>query len=122
MRAVKKKIILPGTTVGLLGGSFNPPHIGHVHITEQALKAFRLQNIWWLVSPGNPLKENRPDSVDSRIYRCRKIMQNPKVFISDIERQLGTRFTAETLRKLFKLYPGVRFTWLMGADNLSNFH
>ena len=122
MRAVKKKIILPGTTVGLLGGSFNPPHIGHVHITEQALKAFRLQNIWWLVSPGNPLKEKYPGSVDSRINQCRKIMQNPKVFISDIERQLDTRFTAETLRKLFRLYPGVRFIWLMGADNLSNFH
>ena len=122
MYTQKKQPILPGTTVGLLGGSFNPPHIGHVHITEQALKAFRLHNIWWLVSPGNPLKEKCPTSVESRVLECRKIIQNPKVLISDIELRLNTRFTAETLRKLFLLFPGVRFVWLMGADNLSNFH
>ncbi len=109
-------------TIGLLGGSFDPPHHGHVHITRQALKRFGLDRVWWLVSPGNPLKENAPASLERRMAASRAIMQHPRVKISDIESRLGTRYTADTLRALIKLYPRARFTWLMGADNLAGFH
>ena len=114
--------IADGQTIGLLGGSFDPPHLGHVHITKQALKRFRLDRVWWLVSPGNPLKADAPASLERRMAACRVIMQNPRVEISDIEARLGTRYTADTLRELQRLYPRVKFTWLMGADNLAGFH
>lgn len=122
MRSRKKHTMLIGSTIGLLGGSFDPPHLGHVHITNQALQAFGLDKIWWLVSPGNPLKEKQPVSLLKRVNECKKIIQHPKVLVSDIESSLNTYFTAQTLRKLYILYPGVRFVWLMGADNLSTFH
>ena len=112
----------PTQTIGLLGGSFDPPHLGHVHITKQALKRFGLDRVWWLVSPGNPLKADAPASLERRVAACREIMQHPRVEINDIEAKLGTRYTADTLRELKQLYPRVRFTWLMGADNLASFH
>jgi len=111
-----------GQRIGLLGGSFDPPHLGHVHITKQALRRFGLDRVWWLVSPGNPLKEDAPASLERRMEASRKIMQHPRVEISDIEAQLGTRYTADTLQALQQLYPRVKFTWLMGADNLAEFH
>ncbi len=114
--------IADGMTIGLLGGSFDPPHAGHVHITRQALRRFGLDRVWWLVSPGNPLKDNAPASMARRVLASRAIMQHPKVEISDIEARLGTRYTADTVRALMRLYPRVRFTWLMGADNLASFH
>ncbi len=117
-----KQFIMDGNTVGLLGGSFNPPHDGHVHITHQALQSFRFKKVWWLVSPGNPLKIKSPTSIDIRVNECKKIIQDPRVMILDIENRLNTQFTAETLRKLFVAYPNTRFVWLMGADNLINFH
>lgn len=110
--------IRPGLTIGLLGGSFDPPHQGHVHITREALKRFGLDRVWWLVSPGNPLKEHGPAPLEDRMAAARAIMQHPKVEISDFEARAGTRFTAETLAALIKAYPGARFVWLMGADNL----
>lgn len=110
--------IRPGLTIGLLGGSFDPPHQGHVHITREALKRFGLDRVWWLVSPGNPLKAHGPAPLDDRMAAARAIMQHPKVEISDFEARAGTRFTAETLAALIKAYPGARFVWLMGADNL----
>ena len=113
---------VPGLTVGLLGGSFDPPHEGHVHITKQAIKAFNLSRIWWLVSPGNPLKEREPQTISKRFEASRKIMRHPAVTITDIESSLRSRFTAETIYKLQRIYPGVKFVWLMGADNLVNFH
>ena len=122
MRAEKKQRMLKGITVGLLGGSFDPPHLGHVHITNQAFQAFGLNKIWWLVSPGNPLKAKQPSSLIKRVEECKKIIQQPKVLVSDIETRLNSDFTAKTIRKLYILYPGIRFVWLMGADNLSNFH
>ena len=109
---------VPGLTVGLLGGSFDPPHEGHVHITKQAIKAFNLSRIWWLVSPGNPLKEREPQTISKRFKASRKIMQHPAVTITNIESSLRSRFTAETIYKLQHIYPGVKFVWLMGADNL----
>lgn len=112
----------PGMTVGLLGGSFDPPHTGHVHITLEALKRFGLDHIWWLVSPGNPLKAHGPAAMADRMRAARDIMQHPRVTISDFEARSGTSYTAETLDALRERYPGVRFVWLMGADNLSQFH
>lgn len=112
----------PGQTIGLLGGSFDPPHAGHVHITRQALRRFGLDRVWWLVSPGNPLKRQGPAPMEKRLQACREIMRHPRVDITDIEMRLGTRVTAETLARLKRRYRGVRFVWLMGADNLAELH
>ena len=111
-----------GMRIGLLGGSFDPPHAGHVHITEQALQRFGLDRVWWLVSPGNPLKAEGPAPLDRRMAACRAMMQHPSVVVTDIEAQIETRFTADTLEKLLNTYPDVNFVWLMGADNLVEFH
>ena len=112
----------PGRAIGLLGGSFDPAHLGHVHITREALKRFGLDAVWWLVSPGNPLKSHGPAPLERRIARARALMQHPKVHVTDIEARLKTRYTAETLSALIAERPGVRFVWLMGADNLAQLH
>jgi nicotinate-nucleotide adenylyltransferase len=112
----------PGQRIGLLGGSFDPAHHGHVHLTLQALRAFSLDQVWWLVSPGNPLKTEGPAPMARRLEAARKVMQHPRVKITDAEARLGTRYTAETLTALIEFCPGVRFTWLMGADNLASVH
>jgi len=111
-----------GQVIGLLGGSFDPPHYGHVHITTSALTRFGLDRVWWLVSPGNPLKKNGPAPLENRMQAARGIMHHPRVTVTDIEARLGTRYTAQTLVALRRRYPGVRFVWLMGADNLAQFH
>ena len=111
-----------GQRIGLLGGSFDPPHAGHVHVTRIALRAFGLDQVWWLVSPGNPLKAEGPAPLDRRLAAARRVMRHPRVRITDAEARLGTRATADTLEALIALYPGVRFTWLMGADNLATVH
>ena len=110
-----------GMVIGLLGGSFDPAHQGHVHITREALKRMGLDRVWWLVSPGNPLKARGPAPLAERMARARAVMADPRVTVTDLERHLGTRFTAETIARLKSLYPGVRFVWLMGADNLVQF-
>ncbi len=112
----------PGQTIGLLGGSFDPPHQGHVHITCEALKRFGLDHVWWLVSPRNPLKARGPARLGRRMQACREIMSHPKVTITDIEADLGTRYTAETIAALQTRFVGTRFVWLMGADNLAQLH
>lgn len=112
----------PGQTIGLLGGSFDPPHAGHAHITREALKRFGLDRVWWLVSPGNPLKERGPAPLTQRMAAAREMMSDPRVQISDFEAQAGTRYTAETIAALQAAYPRARFVWLMGADNLAQFH
>ena len=112
----------PGQVVGLLGGSFDPAHAGHAHITREALKRFGLDRVWWLVSPGNPLKSRGPAPLEDRLAHARTVMRHPRVEITGIEAQLGTRYTAQTLRHLRRLYPEVRFVWLMGADNLAQLH
>ena len=111
-----------GQVIGLLGGSFDPAHEGHAHITREALKRFGLDRVWWLLSPGNPLKERGPAPMQARMERALSVIDDPRVEITDIEAQLGTRYTAETLSALRQTYPGVRFVWLMGADNLAQFH
>jgi nicotinate-nucleotide adenylyltransferase len=112
----------PGLTIGLLGGSFDPPHEGHVHITKLALKFFNLSKIWWLVCPENPIKSVTPSDVNSRFLASKKIMKHPSVVITDLERKFKTKYTFQTLIKLKKLYPSTKFVWLMGADNLINLH
>ena len=108
-------------TIGILGGSFDPAHAGHVALTRNALMRFGLDGVWWMVSPGNPLKSNGPAPMDQRIAQARVIMDHPRVTITDIEARLGTRYTADTLRALMHRYPRVNFVWLMGADNLHQF-
>lgn len=112
----------PGQVIGLLGGSFDPAHGGHAHITREALKRFGLDRVWWLVSPGNPLKSRGPAPMAQRLGWAKAVMQHPRVRITGIEAQLGTRYTAQTLAELRRLYPQVRFVWLMGADNMAQFH
>ncbi|MEM6758572.1 MAG: nicotinate-nucleotide adenylyltransferase [Pseudomonadota bacterium] len=116
------KLARPGQTIGLLGGSFDPAHDGHAHITREAMKRFGLRHVWWLVSPGNPLKQQGPMPLAQRLARARAVMQHPRVQVTDIEARLGTRYTAQTLVALKARYPGVRFVWLMGADNLAQLH
>jgi nicotinate-nucleotide adenylyltransferase len=111
-----------GQVIGLLGGSFDPAHEGHVHITREALKRFGLDRVWWLVSPGNPLKAEGPADLERRMAAARAVMQHPRVHVSDFEARAGTRYTAETIARLQAVRPGVRFVWLMGADNLAQFH
>ena len=111
-----------GMVVGLLGGSFDPAHAGHVHITRQAMRRLGLDRVWWLVSPGNPLKAQAPAALAVRLARARAVMQDPGVVVTDLEVRLGTRSTVDTLRRLQAIYPGVRFVWIMGADNLVQFH
>ena len=112
----------PGMRIGLLGGSFDPPHAGHIHITRWALRAFRLDRVWWLVSPGNPLKPVGPAALARRLAAADALIDDRRVVVSDIEARLGTRYTAETLDRLLPRNPGVRFVWLMGADNLATLH
>jgi len=111
-----------GQRIGLLGGSFDPAHAGHVHITLQAMRRFGLDRVWWLVSPQNPLKSEGPAAMSRRLVAARAIMQHPRVTITDLEDKLGTRFTADTLARITAIYPRARFVWLMGADNLAGFH
>jgi nicotinate-nucleotide adenylyltransferase len=115
-------IATTGLRVGLLGGSFDPPHAGHLHISNWALKEFGLDQVWWLVSPGNPLKARGPAPLEKRMAACNELVQHPRIKVTDLECKLGTQYTAETLEKLLELYSDVRFVWLMGADNLASFH
>lgn len=106
--------------IGLLGGSFNPAHAGHLHISREALKRLRLDQVWWLVSPQNPLKDTRDMApFDQRLAAARGTAAHPDILVSDVERKLGTVRTAQTLSALAWRYPNLAFVWLMGADNLA---
>lgn len=111
-------------TIGLLGGSFNPAHAGHVHISREAKKALGLDGIWWLVSPQNPLKPSKGmASFEARFAKAQEVAANcPFIQVSDFEQQHGMRYTSETLHALKRAYPYIRFVWLMGADNLAQIH
>ncbi len=111
-----------GARVGLLGGSFDPPHAGHLHLSREALKRFDLDLVVWLVSPGNPLKPNPPAPLADRMAAARALVDHPRILISNFEARSGTRYTAQTLAALQGQFRDVRFTWLMGADNLAQFH
>jgi len=112
-----------GLRIGLLGGSFSPPHEGHLHISEAALKRLPLDYVWWLVSPQNPLKATRDTApLDTRLAWARRLVHARRVIVGDVERALGTSFTVDTLAALTRRFPELRFVWLMGSDNLANFH
>ena len=112
-----------GPLTGLLGGSFNPAHGAHRKITLFALNALGLDEVWWLVSPGNPLKPLRGMApLAARVRSARAMARRAPIRVTAIERELATRFTVDTLRALKRRYPERRFVWLMGADNLAQFH
>ncbi|MHA6721806.1 nicotinate-nucleotide adenylyltransferase [Sphingomonas sp. RS2018] len=112
------------TRTGLLGGSFNPAHRGHRAITLAAIDALGLDEAWWLVSPGNPLKDGARDMAPlaARLASARRMARRAPIRATAIEARLGTRYTIDTLRRLKARYPKRRFVWLMGADNLASFH
>src|SRR5262245_32116496 len=113
----------PGQAIGLLGGSFDPPHIAHRLISEAALKRARLDKVWWLVSPGNPLKRrNPPAPLAERLRLCRSVAANRHIVVTGFEADLPTAYTVSTLSFLRSRSPLVHFVWIMGADSLANFH
>ncbi len=113
----------PGMWIGLLGGSFNPPHEGHVLITRLAMRRLRLDRVWWLVTPGNPLKpQTGLAALPARVKAARLLEAGPRIVVTDIEAEIGSRYTYETLAWITRRAPSVRFVWIMGADNLSQFH
>ena len=112
-----------GPVTGLLGGSFNPAHGGHRRITLFAMAALGLDEVWWLVSPGNPLKPKKGMApLPARVKSARRMARRAPIRVTAIERELGTRYTVDTLRALKRRYPRRRFVWLMGSDNLAQFH
>ena len=109
--------------IGLLGGSFNPAHEGHIYISEQALRLFGLDEIWWLVTPQNPLKKMKTnDTLIKRLNFAKKLVKNNKIRIDSVENKYKNNFTANTLKNIINRYKGTKFIWLMGADNLDEFH
>jgi nicotinate-nucleotide adenylyltransferase len=112
----------PGQVIGLLGGSFNPPHAAHRMISETALKRLGLDKVWWIVSPGNPLKQRADQApLNERLILCRAMTLNPRIEVTDFEASLPTPYTASTIAFLKMRSPLVRFVWIMGADNLASF-
>jgi nicotinate-nucleotide adenylyltransferase len=111
--------VAQGLRIGLLGGSFNPAHEGHVHASEQAMKKLGLDYVWWLVSPQNPLKPAEGMAgLKKRLTDARKVARHPRIVVTDIETALGVRYTADTIALLQRHFPQVHFVWLMGSDNL----
>lgn len=120
---VRPPLAVPGQTIGLLGGSFNPPHAGHMLISRAALRRLELDRLWWLITPGNPLKSREGLApLAERLALSRNLAGGPRVEITAFEQQLGTPYTAATLEFLRRRFPSVRFVWVMGADNLAGFH
>lgn len=114
--------VAPGLRIGLLGGSFNPAHEGHIHLSELALARLGLDYVWWLVSPQNPLKAPRDTPpLAARLAQARKFASHPRIVVTDIERMLGTHYTIDTIAALQRRFPQLRFVWLMGSDNLASF-
>lgn len=119
---VKTPLVFSGQRVGIMGGSFNPPHAGHAIVAETAVKRLGLDQLWWVVTPGNPLKSNgQLPPLDARIEAARKLARGPRMKVTGFEADLGTPYTAATLAFLRRRFPGVCFVWVMGADNLATF-
>ncbi|MCB1496224.1 MAG: nicotinate-nucleotide adenylyltransferase [Bauldia sp.] len=121
--SVRLPHIQPGMRIGLFGGSFDPPHAGHREVSLVALRALGLDQVWWLVSPQNPLKRDAPsEDLDRRIAAARRLADDPRIKVTGVEAALRTNYTAETLRRLAPRLAGVHPVWMMGADNLATFH
>jgi nicotinate-nucleotide adenylyltransferase len=115
--------VADGLKIGLLGGSFNPAHEGHLHVSEMALKQLGLDYVWWLVAPQNPLKPvcGMAPLQQRLAYAAERFEHHPRIVVVDLERSIGTRYTIDTLRALKRHFPRVHFVWLMGSDNLESF-
>jgi nicotinate-nucleotide adenylyltransferase len=112
-----------GMRIGLLGGSFNPPHLAHRAISLFALKRLKLDRVWWLVTPGNPLKQNGSlHDLDERVEAARRVAGDPRIDVSCLESVIGTRYTVDTISYLRRHAGGSRLVWIMGSDNLAQFH
>jgi nicotinate-nucleotide adenylyltransferase len=112
-----------GMRIGLLGGSFNPPHVAHRAISLFAIKRLKLDRVWWLVTPGNPLKDQGGlHDLNERTEAARKMANDPRIDVSCLESVIGTRYTVNTISYLRRRASGLRFVWIMGADNLAQFH
>ncbi len=112
-----------GLKIGLFGGSFNPPHAGHVQVSELALVRAGLDRVWWVVTPGNPLKDHAQLApLEQRIAASRAMISHPRITVTAFEARRRVRYTADTLELLARLRPRARFVWVMGADNLAGFH
>ena len=112
-----------GLRIGLLGGSFNPAHGGHLYVSETALKRLGLDSVWWLVSPGNPLKQDAAMApLAARLRSAHKVaMREPRIHVSAMEQTLHTIYTIDTIKALRRRFPAIHFVWLMGSDNLKQF-
>ncbi|MDO9381456.1 MAG: nicotinate-nucleotide adenylyltransferase [Hyphomicrobiaceae bacterium] len=121
---IRPPLALPGQRVGVMGGSFNPPHDGHLIVARTAVRRLQLDQLWWLVTPGNPLKAHDGLApLEQRMEACRTLAgTDPRMKVTSFEAQLGSAYTALTLEYLKRRFPDVRFVWVMGADNLANFH
>jgi len=112
----------PGMRIGLFGGTFNPPHAGHALVCAIALRRLRLDALWLMVSPGNPLKSPRGlPPLGERMAAARAMIRDPRVKISGFEAELGARYSYQTVDYLLRACPGANFVWIMGADNLAGF-
>jgi nicotinate-nucleotide adenylyltransferase len=115
--------VTKGMQVGLFGGSFNPPHAGHALVAEIAMRRLQLDQLWWMVTPGNPLKSTRELApLSERLRLSEKITPDPRIKVTAFEAAYHVRYTADTLALIKARNPGVDFVWIMGADNLRDFH
>jgi len=115
--------VAPGLRIGLLGGSFNPPHAAHRAISLFTMKRLKLDRVWWLVSPGNPLKDTSAlHELNARAAAAEALADDPRIAVTCLEAVIGTRYTADTIAYLRRRCADVRFVWIMGADNLAQFH
>jgi nicotinate-nucleotide adenylyltransferase len=112
-----------GQRIGIMGGTFNPPHAGHAQVAKAAIKRLRLDRLWWVVTPGNPLKAHGDlPSQEERMANCRALLDDHRIVVTGFEQELGGAYTADTLGFLKRRHPGVRFVWIMGADGLESLH
>jgi nicotinate-nucleotide adenylyltransferase len=126
-RGARGRVVLPphapGMRIGLFGGTFDPAHEAHRAACLFAMRRLGLDRVWWLVTPGNPLKDtNGLAPIGERVAAARALAHHPRIDVSDLEAKLGTSYTYETISYLVRECPGVRFVWIMGADNLRSFH
>jgi nicotinate-nucleotide adenylyltransferase len=121
--AARLPMASPRMRIGVLGGSFNPAHAAHVEISLTALKRLGLDQVWWMVTPGNPLKHPfELPSLAERVAAARKIARHPRIAVTGFPGEQGSTYTIDLLTELKRRFPGVSFVWLMGADNLAEFH